>query len=81
MNPQVAVLMISFQLLKLKLHSPKLETLRLWYCNAYCRMLLHDTMPKKTAIVQAHLTLLCVNMDKQMNPLNIFATMREVGLC
>jgi len=40
---------------------------------AYCRMLLHDTMLKKTAIVQALLTLRYVNVDKQMNQLNIFA--------
>lgn len=39
---------------------------------AYCRMLLHDMMLKKTAIVQALLRLRYVNVDKQMNQLDIF---------
>ena len=68
MSPQVDILTILFQLLIPKLHSLNLETLELHIAVCYCM----TPCFKKTAIVQALLTLRYVNVDKQMNRLNIF---------
>ena len=68
MSPQVDILTILFQLLTQKLHSPNLETLELHIAVCYCM----TRCLKKTAIIQALLTLRYVNVDKQMNQLNIF---------